>query len=300
MALERKRSPSPLPGYNGQPAPSASASSTSARARYNANPRSATYATYRSESPPASAYFSHFSGDHHEEPQPTISDASAHFAYSTTLRRHTLEGPLGLPHPSAGVPSLEELRTAVQAEGARGLWERTVGRIIALFSQQNQYEQLPTHVEAGTLHKESASAKFAHCSVQVCYTAIYASCSLIHLEQDTIAYFGTSATEGLSSRRVQELLATHGYNEFTVSTPEPLLIKFAKTIYENPLILLLCGSAIVSAVMGNIDDSVSITVAVLIVLTGTHIMFEPLHAGPTEVVQSDLCKNRGRRRALKL
>ncbi|KAL7277662.1 hypothetical protein ACG7TL_008591 [Trametes sanguinea] len=250
MALERKRSPSPLPGYNGQPAPSASASSTSARARYNANPRSATYATYRSESPPASAYFSHFSGDHHEEPQPTIPDASAHFAYSTTLRRHTLEGPLGLPHPSAGVPSLEELRTAVQAEGARGLWERTVGRIIALFSQQNQYEQLPTHVEAGTLHKESASAKFAHCSVQ-----------------DTIAYFGTSATEGLSSRRVQELLATHGYNEFTVSTPEPLLIKFAKTIYENPLILLLCGSAIVSAVMGNIDDSVSITVAVLIVLT---------------------------------
>ncbi|OSC97591.1 calcium-transporting ATPase [Trametes coccinea BRFM310] len=250
MALERKRSPSPLPGYNGQPAPSASASSTSARARYNANPRSATYATYRSESPPASAYFSHFSGDHHEEPQPTIPDASAHFAYSTTLRRHTLEGPLGLPHPSAGVPSLEELRTAVQAEGARGLWERTVGRIIALFSQQNQYEQLPTHVEAGTLHKESASAKFAHCSVQ-----------------DTIAYFGTSATEGLPSRRVQELLATHGYNEFTVSTPEPLLIKFAKTIYENPLILLLCGSAIVSAVMGNIDDSVSITVAVLIVLT---------------------------------
>ena len=66
---------------------------------------------------------------------------------------------------------------------------------------------------------------------------------------------------------MQELLATHGYNEFTVSTPEPLLVKFAKTIYENPLILLLCGSAVVSAVMGNIDDSVSITVAVLIVLT---------------------------------
>ena len=86
--------------------------------------------------------------------------------------------------------------------------------------------------------------------------------------QDTLARFGTSATDGLSSRRVQELIATHGYNEFTVSTPEPLLIKFAKTIYENPLIILLCGSAIVSAVMGNIDDAVSITVAVLIVLTG--------------------------------
>lgn len=60
----------------------------------------------------------------------------------------------------------------------------------------------------------------------------------------------------------------HGYNEFSVSTPEPLLLKFAKTIYESPLILLLCGSATVSAIMGNIDDAVSITIAVLIVLTG--------------------------------
>ena len=90
------------------------------------------------------------------------------------------------------------------------------------------------------------------------------------LPKDTLTHFSTSATDGLSSRRVQELLAVHGYNEFTVSTPEPLLVKFAKTIYENPLILLLCGSAVVSAVMGNIDDSVSITVAVLIVLTGKY------------------------------
>ena len=60
----------------------------------------------------------------------------------------------------------------------------------------------------------------------------------------------------------------HGYNEFSVASPEPLLLKFAKTIYESPLILLLCGSATVSAIMGNIDDAVSITVAVLIVLTG--------------------------------
>ena len=60
----------------------------------------------------------------------------------------------------------------------------------------------------------------------------------------------------------------HGYNEFDVPSPEPLLIKFVKTIYESPLILLLFGSAIVSAVVGNVDDAVSITVAILIVLTG--------------------------------
>ncbi|KAI0653331.1 calcium-transporting ATPase [Cubamyces menziesii] len=248
MALERKRSPPS--DYPGQPV--SAASTSSGRARYTANPRTTAYTNYRSESPPASAYFSHFSGDHHEEPQPTIPDPNAHFAYSTTLRRHTLEGPLGLPHSphGVGIASLGELRNVVETEGAQGLWDRTCGRVIAAFTHRDQYEQLPTHAEERTVQKESASAKFAHCSVQ-----------------DTLAFFGTSATEGLSSRRVQELLATHGYNEFTVSTPEPLLVKFAKTIYENPLILLLCGSAVVSAVMGNIDDSVSITVAVLIVLT---------------------------------
>ncbi|KAI0629557.1 calcium-transporting ATPase [Trametes polyzona] len=244
MALERKRPPPS--DYN------PNASTSSARARPSANPRSPAYTNYRSESPPASAYFSHFSGDHHEEPQPTIPDASAHFAYSTTLRRHTLEGPLGLPHPppGSGITTLGELRNVVETEGAKGLWERTVGRLVAAFTQRDHYERLPTHREEHPSQKESASARFAHTSIQ-----------------DTLAHFGTSTTDGLSSRKVQELLATHGYNEFTVSTPEPLLIKFAKTIYENPLILLLCGSAVVSAVMGNIDDSVSITVAVLIVLT---------------------------------
>jgi len=67
---------------------------------------------------------------------------------------------------------------------------------------------------------------------------------------------------------IDTLREKYGYNEFSVETPEPLFIKFAKTIYESPLILLLCGSAIISAIMGNVDDALSITVAVLIVLTG--------------------------------
>jgi hypothetical protein len=53
-----------------------------------------------------------------------------------------------------------------------------------------------------------------------------------------------------------------------VTAPEPLLLKFAKSFYESPLILLLCGSALVSAIMGNVDDAISITIAVVIVLTG--------------------------------
>ena len=85
--------------------------------------------------------------------------------------------------------------------------------------------------------------------------------------QETMFHFRTSPTEGLSSSAVPPLREQYGYNEFSVAGSEPLLIKFAKTIYETPLILLLCGSAFVSAVMGNVDDAVSITVAVLIVLT---------------------------------
>ena len=88
-----------------------------------------------------------------------------------------------------------------------------------------------------------------------------------HCHQETLFHFRTSPTDGLSSSAIPSLRMQYGYNEFSVAASEPLLIKFAKTIYESPLILLLCGSAVVSAVMGNIDDAISITVAVLIVLT---------------------------------
>jgi Ca2+-transporting ATPase len=67
---------------------------------------------------------------------------------------------------------------------------------------------------------------------------------------------------------VPSLLAQHGPNEFAVAAKEPAWLKFAKSIYESPLILLLCGSAVVSAIMGNIDDAVSIVLAITIVLTG--------------------------------
>ena len=94
-----------------------------------------------------------------------------------------------------------------------------------------------------------------------------------------------------------------------MSAPEPVLIKFAKTIYESPLILLLCGSAVVSAFMGNIDDAVSITVAVLIVLTGAselllwHGVYAPLCplslSNAVRTAQWASCKNADQRRALR-
>jgi P-type Ca2+ transporter type 2C len=91
--------------------------------------------------------------------------------------------------------------------------------------------------------------------------------------QATLQHFRTTPSKGLSSIDVSALRETHGYNELSVATPEPTYIKFLKTIYESPLILLLCASAAISAFVGNVDDAISITVAVLIVLTGVSHCF---------------------------
>ncbi|KAJ7251155.1 Ca-transporting ATPase [Mycena haematopus] len=99
------------------------------------------------------------------------------------------------------------------------------------------------------------------------FNSLFSEYTKLTSHQETVAHFRTSVTAGLLRSDIPTLLATHGYNEFFVSTPEHVLLKFAKTIYESPLILLLCASATVSALMGNIDDAVSIAVAVLIVLT---------------------------------
>src|SRR6266545_4020497 len=72
------------------------ASSTSSSYRF-ANPRSASRQYPRSPSPPASAYFPLVAGDEHQRFQATP-DAEAHFAYSTTLRRHHVDG-TGLTTP---------------------------------------------------------------------------------------------------------------------------------------------------------------------------------------------------------
>ncbi|KAI0061869.1 Ca-transporting ATPase [Artomyces pyxidatus] len=201
----------------------------------------------RSPSPPASAYFSKFVGDE-QEPQASP-DAQSHFAYSTTLRRHHPDG-LGLTPHSAGFPAFDSLRSAVAEEGPSGIWDRLVSLVKGAQGREDTLENGYAPVPKPEEQQETPSARFALTSVQ-----------------ESLAYFHTSASEGLSSAVIPSLRQSHGYNEFTVSSPEPLWLKFAKTIYESPLILLLCGSAVVSAVMGNIDDAVSITVAILIVLT---------------------------------
>ncbi|KAK0158523.1 hypothetical protein PV328_009517 [Microctonus aethiopoides] len=57
-----------------------------------------------------------------------------------------------------------------------------------------------------------------------------------------------------------------GFNELTVKEEDPTWKKYIEQ-FKNPLILLLLGSAVVSVCMKQFDDAVSITVAIIIVVT---------------------------------
>lgn len=59
----------------------------------------------------------------------------------------------------------------------------------------------------------------------------------------------------------------NGVNELSSDDEESLFKKFISCFYLDPLILLLIGSAVISFWMGNVDDAVSITLAITIVVT---------------------------------
>jgi magnesium-transporting ATPase (P-type) len=81
-------------------------------------------------------------------------------------------------------------------------------------------------------------------------------------------------------------------NEFQLPPSEPLWLKMAKQVYEQPLILMLLASSVVSALFGSYDDAVCVLVAVAIVLTGESLR---LLFGPRLTIQLPLSKSRGPR-----
>ncbi|XP_063623744.1 calcium-transporting ATPase type 2C member 1 [Cydia splendana] len=71
---------------------------------------------------------------------------------------------------------------------------------------------------------------------------------------------------GLSWREANDRMNFVGPNEFQVKEEDPLWKKYIEQ-FQNPLILLLLGSAVVSIIMRQYDDAISITVAIMIVVT---------------------------------
>jgi Ca2+-transporting ATPase len=72
--------------------------------------------------------------------------------------------------------------------------------------------------------------------------------------------------EGITWKEAENRRLILGPNEFVVKEEEPLWKKYIEQ-FQNPLILLLLASAFVSVLMRQVDDAISITVAILIVVT---------------------------------
>ncbi|CAI2166273.1 11919_t:CDS:10 [Funneliformis geosporum] len=94
-------------------------------------------------------------------------------------------------------------------------------------------------------------------------SAYFARCTV----EKTLSELHTSTESGLTTSEALYKQKTCGHNEFEVEDGESVIIKFFKQFIENPLILLLLGSAAISLVMGNRNDAFSVLLAVLIVTT---------------------------------
>lgn len=84
--------------------------------------------------------------------------------------------------------------------------------------------------------------------------------------EDAAQRLETSLTSGLSPAEAQSRLHKNGPNELPSEEEEPLWMRFLKQFKET-LILLLLASAVISFFIGNTDDSISITLAVTIVVS---------------------------------
>ncbi|KAF4975883.1 hypothetical protein FZEAL_7356 [Fusarium zealandicum] len=82
---------------------------------------------------------------------------------------------------------------------------------------------------------------------------------------EAAANLRTSLAHGLTPTEALSRLGDYGPNEIPHEVPEPLWLRFIKQ-FQEPLILLLLVSAGTSLLLGNMDDAVSITVAVTIVV----------------------------------
>ncbi|KAH3676159.1 hypothetical protein WICMUC_002181 [Wickerhamomyces mucosus] len=108
-----------------------------------------------------------------------------------------------------------------------------------------------TNIKSTVSQDNSASLKYASLSVE-----------------QVVSQLNTNSNNGLSSTQdITQRRGLHGLNELNGEEEESLIWKFFETFYQDPLILLLIGSAIISFLMGNVDDSVSITLAIFIVVT---------------------------------
>ncbi|CAH8655881.1 unnamed protein product [Schistosoma rodhaini] len=84
--------------------------------------------------------------------------------------------------------------------------------------------------------------------------------------EELASYFKVDLKTGLDHTEAQHRLKLCGPNELKHPNPDPLYKKYLEQ-FKEPMILLLLSSACISLIMKQYDDTISITVAVLIVVT---------------------------------
>lgn len=83
---------------------------------------------------------------------------------------------------------------------------------------------------------------------------------------EVLKQFRSDPVRGLANDEVERRRKLHGLNEFDVVEDTPLWRKYIDQ-FKEPMIVLLLASGLVSVAMGQYDDAVSITVAIIIVVT---------------------------------
>ncbi|XP_075225467.1 secretory pathway calcium atpase isoform X2 [Lycorma delicatula] len=135
------------------------------------------------------------------------------------------------------------------------------------YSMNSKYEKLPK-LHAGNLLDEDSesldSPTSAKTPEQDMWLKTHEAAALG--AEEVAARLRVDLRSGLWWREAQLRRQLTGYNEFTVKEEDPTWKKYIEQ-FKNPLILLLLGSAFVSICMKQFDDAVSITVAILIVVT---------------------------------
>ncbi|CAF5181573.1 unnamed protein product [Rotaria magnacalcarata] len=84
--------------------------------------------------------------------------------------------------------------------------------------------------------------------------------------QEILKILQTDAKLGLNENDIQLRQKFYGHNDFDVDDDEPIWLKYLGQ-FKEPMILLLLASALISLILKQYDDAISITVAIIIVVT---------------------------------
>jgi Ca2+-transporting ATPase len=177
LGHQKKRSDSQndlLPIHSSRGGHLSSFSTASSLSRQPLAGRAYAQLSQREPSPPASAYFADYTSTE-TEPVGT-DDASSHFAYSTTLRRHSMEAgsPLSYGNSSSTFQSIGRI---VSQESA-GLLDRFISGVAGPPREAHRPEVLGGSRRSEKPDEETPSSVYAHWNIEVRLSlTIYSPCA---------------------------------------------------------------------------------------------------------------------------